>query len=343
MSFKPDAAMPGLFNADFGCHVSGCAFSQDGRNAAFALGDGTVALFFLDTSETTRITAHQGAALAMAGSGRGFLTGGDDGRVMLTSPDGATQELGMFPGCWIEHVAASAAGDVLAASLGKQIALFPQGETKPHLFPELPSSIGGLAASPDGRALAASHYDGVTVYAPPRPGNQGNKFDGQGSNLTLVFAADGSKMACATQDKSVRVYDLDQAAGYLLEGYPSKVRCLSFSSSGDMLWTGGEQAFVGWPVDASVDPSKREAKVFGAFEHGMLGAVAAHPALPLVAGGFDGGIIFMGSPERNGAAPLLVVEGRRVTCLTWSPDGRRLAGGTDGGGAFAFDLAGAAK
>lgn len=343
MTFAPDDELPGLFTAELQMPISGCAFTPDGETAAYALGDGTVALFSLATSQTVRAPAHQGAALCLIGTPRGFLTGGDDGRIVLTDPEGGVRQLAVFPGQWIEHVAASETGTVLAASVGRQVVLLGDGDASPSLLPELPSSIGGLAASPDGRALAVAHYDGVTVYAPPRPAATGTTFEGPGSNLTLVFSPDGSKMACATQDKSVRVYDLDQGTGYLLEGYPSKVRSLSFASDGDTLWTGGEQAFVGWPVDAAVDPSAREALVFGAFEHGLLGTVAAHPALPLVAGGFDGGVIFLGSAERKGAAPLLFVEGRHISCLAWSPDGRRLAGGTDGGGAFFMDLARAAE
>lgn len=340
MSFTPDADLPGLFTASLGGYVSGCALSPDGATAAFALGDGNLVLFHPASGETEIVAVHSGAALSLVAVPQGFVTGGDDGRVVLTRPGGQRQELASFPGQWIEHVAASRDGAVIAAARGKAVVLFDGQTLAPHVLPDLPATIGGLAVSPDGRAAAAAHNNGVTVYAPPRPGVPGNAFDGPGSNLTLVFSADGSKMACATQDKSVRVYDLDQAAGYLLEGYPAKVRCLSFSPDGNMLWTGGEQAFVGWPVDAATDPAAREAVVFGAFEHGLLGAVAAHPALPLVAGGFDGGVVFLGSAERKGAAPLFVLENRRVTCLSWSPDGRCLVGGGDGGAAFYMDMAG---
>jgi len=338
MSFAPDAEQPGVMRADFGAYVAGCAFSPDGSVAAYALGDGCVALYIPATGETEYVAAHKGAALSLAASPRGFVSGGDDGRVVLTAWDGDYRELAAYPGEWIEHVAACATGKVLAAAKGKQVVLFDDA-LSPNLLPDLPSAIGGLAASPDGRALAASHYDGVTVYAPPRPAGRSNTFDGPGSNLAIVFSHDGAKIACATQDKSVRVYDLDQAAGYLLEGYPAKVRALSFSGDAAMLWTGGEQAFVGWPVDASVDPSAREATVFGMFEHGLLGTVAAHPVLPLVAGGFDGGVVFLGSVERMGAAPLVILDGRKITSLVWSPDGRRLAGGTDSGAAFYMNLA----
>ncbi|WP_428568555.1 MAG: WD40 repeat domain-containing protein [Solidesulfovibrio sp. DCME] len=340
MNFRPDDAVPGFFTAALGAYVSGCALSPDGATAAYALGDGTLVLFDPATGEARAVAAHAGAALCLAATPQGFVTGGDDGRLVLTRPDGRTTELAHFPGQWIEHVGASRDGAVVAAARGKAVVLFAGEGLAPHVLPELPATIGGLAVCPDGRAVAAAHYDGVTVYAPPRPQTRGNTFDGPGANLTLAFSPDGAKMACATQDKSVRVYDLDQAAGYLLEGYPAKVRCLSFSPDGNMLWTGGEQAFVGWPVDAAADPATREAVVFGAFEHGLLGAVAAHPVLPLVAGGFDGGVIFLGSPERRGAAPLLVLENRRVTGLTWSADGRRLAGGGDGGAAFYMDMAG---
>ncbi|EFL51242.1 WD40 repeat, subgroup [Solidesulfovibrio fructosivorans JJ]] len=340
MSFMPDNELPGLHRADFGAYVAACAVSPDETVAAFALGDGRLALAAVATGGTTFAAAHSGGASCLAATPFGFVTGGDDGRIALTDLSGGTRELAAFPGQWIEHVAASRDGRVLAAACGKQVVLFDPETLAPSLLPPLPSAIGGLAVSPDGRTLAASHYDGVTVYAPPRPDCPGNTFDGPGSNLAVVFSRDGAKMACATQDKSVRVYDLDRAAGYLLEGYPAKVRCLEFSLEGDMLWTGGEQAFVAWPVDAAVDPAAREATVFGAFEHGLLGSLAVHPVLPLVAGGFDGGVVFLGSPERKVAAPLFAIANRRVTCIAWSPDGRRLVGAGDDGAAFYMDMAG---
>ena len=340
MDFAPDNELPGLFRARLGAYVSACAVSPDGSVAAFALGDGKLVLFAPESGETTTVAAHDGAAQCLVAVPDGFVSGGDDGRVVLTDCAGAMRELAAFPGKWIEHAAASLDGRVLAVACGKQVVLFSPDTLAPTPLAPLPSSIGGLAASPDGRALAATHYGGVTVYAPPRPECPGNTFDGPGSNLLAVFSRDGAKMACATQEKSVRVYDMDQAAGYLLEGYPAKVRCLEFSVDGATLWTGGEQAFVGWPVAADGDPAAREATVFGAFEHGMLGALAVHPALPLVAGGFDGGVIFLGSPERKAAAPLFAIENRRVTSLVWSPDGRRLFGGGDDGAAFCMDMAG---
>lgn len=339
MTFTPDAELKGLMRADFGAYVAACAFSPDGETIAYALGDGRLALVEAETGETEFAAPHTGAALCLAASPHGFLTGGDDGRAALTTLETGCRELAAFPGQWVEHAAASPDGRVLAVAVGKQVVLFPGPDFAPAPLPELQSAVAGLAVSPDGRALAASHYDGVTVYAPPRPGTPGNRLEGAGSNLTVVFSPDNDKMALATQDKSVRVYDLAQSAGYLLEGYPAKVRCLSFSSDGGTLWTGGERAFVGWPVGADVDPATREATVFGIFEHGMLGAVAAHPALPLIAGGFDGGVVFLGSAARQGAAPLFALESHRVTSLVWSPDGRRLAGGSDGGPAFFMKMA----
>jgi WD40 repeat protein len=339
MTFTPDAELQGLFRANFGAYVAACAFSPDGEAIAYALGDGRLALMDTETAETEFVAAHTGAALCLAASPHGFISGGDDGRVVLTTPETGCRELAAFPGLWVEHVAACPTGRVLAAAVGKQVVLFSGPDLAPCSLPELPSAIAGLAVSPDGKVLAASHYDGVTVYAPPRPGVTGNRLEGPGSNLTVVFSPDGDKMALATQDKSVRVYDLAQSAGYLLEGYPAKVRCLSFSNDGATLWTGGERAFVGWPVDASVDPATREAEVFGIFEHGLLGTVAGHPALPLVAGGFDGGVVFLGSAPQKGAAPLFALESRRVTALTWSPDGRLLAGGSDDGPAFFMRMA----
>ena len=87
----------------FDAYVTAALFDKAGR-ALFALGDGTVRF-----EDGTSVRAHEGAVLAacLHPSGEGLITGGDDGRVVWSTPQGAT-ELARVPGRWIEQVAASA-------------------------------------------------------------------------------------------------------------------------------------------------------------------------------------------------------------------------------------------
>jgi hypothetical protein len=86
----------------FDAYVTAALFDAKGA-ACFALGDGTVRF------ETgLSVQAHEGVPLdaCLHPSGAGVITGGDDGRLVWTTVEGAV-ELAKVPGRWIDAVAAS--------------------------------------------------------------------------------------------------------------------------------------------------------------------------------------------------------------------------------------------
>ncbi|MBV9221463.1 MAG: WD40 repeat domain-containing protein, partial [Methylobacteriaceae bacterium] len=75
-------------SVDAGAHVTAAAFL--GRTPALALGDGTILLG--DAGEARRLAAHPDAAILVAvAEGERLVTGGDDGRVVVTRADGAIE------------------------------------------------------------------------------------------------------------------------------------------------------------------------------------------------------------------------------------------------------------
>ena len=336
MTFSPDAAVPGLFRAEAGAYATACAFSPNGETLALATGDGKLLLTAPATRETLLTKPHEGAVLCLQATAEGFVSGGDDGRIMRTAENGASEETYRRKGRWIEHLAVCAGGR-LAAAMGREVALFEPGTAEPRLLGPLRSSVAGLRSGLGGRLLAATHNDGLTLWDLPPSSPEGRLLEAQGSHLSLALSADGRFAACATQDKAVRVFDLRENEGYAMEGYPIKVESLAFDAENRRLLTGGEQAVVAWDILA---PEEELGKpiTFGAFEHGFARVVAPHPALPLVCAGFDGGVVFLGDVSRRTARPLFTLPGDRVTCLAWSHNGRHLAGGSDSGGLFLLDL-----
>ncbi len=148
--------------------VAACAFSRDGATAAFALGDGSVRLLPADIAAAAPDATpplHGGAVLALVGdpAGDGFISGGDDGRLLRIGLDGAATELANHKGKWIEHLAAHRATGAVAASLGKSALVVKAGEVRefgPH-----PSTVADLDFSKDGSRIACAHYGGVTVWS----------------------------------------------------------------------------------------------------------------------------------------------------------------------------------
>src|SRR5215203_1598904 len=144
---------------ELGAHVTGIGWLK--AVAAFGLGDGTVVL--ARDGETHRVEAHPGGGiLTVASDGERFVTGGDDGRVAVTGPDGSTRTLAETKG-WVDALALYPGGAV-AWSAGKRVtARDDKGRDK--IF-DAPSTVRGLSFAPKGYRLAASHYNGATLWFP---------------------------------------------------------------------------------------------------------------------------------------------------------------------------------
>ena len=101
---------------DFGAYVTATLIDSAGL-AAFALGDGTVRLS--TPAGVLTVEAHDGAILCAAQhpSGRGVVTGVDDGAVVWTRLEGedlVATRLARQQGRWIDAIAASAASGLIA-------------------------------------------------------------------------------------------------------------------------------------------------------------------------------------------------------------------------------------
>ena len=92
--------------------VVAARFSRDGRNVAFALGDGTVRIVPVGATagDWRSVPVHDGAVLSFAEdtNAGGFISGGDDGKLRRIAVDGAVSDLAGFGMKWIEQLASHA-------------------------------------------------------------------------------------------------------------------------------------------------------------------------------------------------------------------------------------------
>jgi hypothetical protein len=81
---------------------------------------------------------------------------------MRVPPEGEAVQLADFKGKWVDHVAAHEAG-VRAAGVGKALHVFDAAgaalKTLLH-----PSSVGGITFDAKGKRVAASHYNGASLW-----------------------------------------------------------------------------------------------------------------------------------------------------------------------------------
>jgi len=331
-----------------GAWVVGLAFDRSGRVAGFGCADGAAHLLAAADPKAPpqRLLAHDGGCLAFAadcGAGT-FLSAGDDGRlVRLVADPASATELLALPGKWLDHVAShpgeKGRGALRAVATGKQVLLLgPEAEAPARVktFAH-PSSVGGIAFDARGRRLAASHYNGVSLWWTQSREDKPRLLPWKGSHLGVAISPDGDYVVSAMQENALHGWRLSDMADMRMSGYPAKTRSLSFTAKGRWLATSGAEAVVCWPF-AGGGPMGKAPKELAGGDAVLCSAVACHPEHEVVAAGFGDGMVLLVEIGSGKVVPVAPPGHGAVSALAWSPDGARLAFGTEQGLAGLVDF-----
>jgi WD40 repeat protein len=326
---------------ELGAFVTGLAFSADGATLAASTGSGRVHFLAADPEDAApprAVEAHRGAALALAPDPKdeGVVTGGDDGRVVRARRDGAAEELLAVKGRWIEALASHRAGGALAAVAGREIHLL--GGPAPRVLAPHPSTVADLCFSPDGSRLAAAHYDGVSIWLTGKPQEPARKLSWKGSHVAVRYSPSARFLATATQENAIHVWRLANAADMQMQGYPTKPRSLAWTHDGMFLTSSGAEVLVLWGFAGKGPEGQPPTEIACHSTGAAVAQVAAHPAAPFVAAGFSHGSVEIGDIAKKRTLALAPPVGSPASALAWSPDGWRLAVGTESGLLRLFDL-----
>ncbi|WP_421699854.1 WD40 repeat domain-containing protein [Ancylobacter sp.] len=296
-----------------------------GTTAGFVLGEGEIVL--VDEKET-RVEAHKGAVLSVAGDDRRLLTGGDDGRVVATTADGTMQPLFEQKGRWIDQVAAGADGAV-AFSAGKTAHFLPvKGERKSHDFP---STVGGLAFAPKGTRLAVAHYGGVSLWFPNAQAKP-EFLEWKGSHRGVLWSPDMRFVVTTMQEAALHGWRLADGGHMRMSGYPSRVTSMAFTAGGKFLATSGSSEAILWPFASKEGPMGKQPSMLAPRDV-RVSTVAAHPRDEVVACGYEDGLVLMVRISDGAEILLRAPDGAPVTALAWRGDGGALGIGTESGAA----------
>lgn len=326
---------------ELGAWVVGAAFSRDGAACAFALGDGTLRLARPAdrTGDWATAAAHEGGAvldLCQDGTADGFLSGGDDGRLVRTGTDGAVAEVAKLGAMkWVEHVAAHESG-LRAASVGKALHLFDgRGKalkTLPH-----PSSVGGIAFDGKGKRVAGSHYNGASLWFVAAKEDKPRVLEWKGSHGAIAISPDGTHVVTAMQENALHGWRLEDGQHMRMSGYPSKTRSLSFTARGRWLATSGADSVVIWPFFGGGPMGKAPTELAGG-DGVLCTAVACHPQHEVVAAGFADGLVVISEIASGKVVPVAAPGRGGVSAIAWNGSGTHLAFGTETGFAGLVDL-----
>ena len=319
---------------DLGAFVVAVRFTRVGV-PAFALGDGTLRL---PDRDWQAVEAHDGAALCLTDWNDGWATGGDDGALLQVGPDGAVTPLARFGSRWVEHAASWTAGKpgVLAASVGKTVHVFGADNSK---FKELPhpSTVSGIAFDAKGKRIAASHYNGVSLWFVASRTDNPRVLEWKGSHTGVILHPAGDAAVSAMQENALHGWRLADGQHMRMSGYPAKTESLSFSRTGKWLASSGAESVVMWPFFGGGPMGKAPTELAGG-DNVLCTRVAFHPAEEMVAAGFSDGLVVLADVGSERILPVAAPGHGSVSALAWAPGGTHLAFGTETGFAAVVDL-----
>ena len=317
----------------FDAYVAAAAFLKNGQ-AAFALGDGTVRF---ETGET--IEAHQGAVLSacLHPSGEGLITGGDDGRLVASTPQGA-KVLANLKGKWIDSVDASAESGLVAFAAGREAGVRDLADANFERRFAHERTVAAVALDPKGRRLACATYGGATLWFARIAEQKPQMLKWAGSHIGVTFSPDGRFLLSAMQENALHGWRLSDGKEMRMGGYPSKVRSLVFLAKGGLMATAGANGAVVWPFAGANGPMGKDATEIGFEEtESLVLRVAAAPTHGRLLAGLDDGRVWRADLAGRGLHFLKAEKGPAITALALSPDGRRAAWGDEEGGAAVVD------
>lgn len=321
--------------------------ARDGNSFAVLTADGELVLIprdrLRDPESWMVVAAHDGGlCLAQDCAPDAFLSGGEDGKLVRTFADGRSEALHEGRR-WIDCVASTP--DHLAFSTGKQIEVRTAEGRETLKVLEHPSTVTGIVFDAKGKRIAASHYNGASMWFVQAKVDTVRRFEWKGSHIAIAIHPGGEALVTSMQENDLHGWRLSDGHNMRMSGYPKQVKSLAFTRNGRWLATAGADAIILWPFFGGGPMGKAPAELArlpGLF----VSAVCPNPKEDIIAAGYEDGTVVLAEIGGSDQRVLPLCSGQdtkrgKVTSLGFTPQGGSLVFGTEDGVLAAIDLSSA--
>ncbi|WP_365973093.1 AAA-like domain-containing protein [Moorena sp. SIO4G3] len=352
--------------------VNSVSFSPDGKTIATASNDKTVRVWDLEGNELALFKGHQDRVWSVSFSpdGKTLATASNDNTVRVWDLEG--NQLALFKGheSSVNSVSFSRDGKTLAtASDDNTVRVWDLQGNQLALFKGHQDWVNSVSFSPNGKTLATASRD-YTVRVWDLEGKdflvlwlktwlelaelydislpylgiyrkagraEGNELDWlrrhQGWANSVSFSRDGKTLAVASDDNTVRVWDLEGNQLALFKGHQSSVYSVSFSPDGKTLATASyDQTVRVWDLEGN------QLALFKGHQS-SVNSVSFSPNGKTLATASDDKTVRLWDLEGN---QLALFKGHQssVNSVSFSPNGKTLATASDDKTVRVWDLQG---
>ncbi|MEL6468857.1 MAG: WD40 repeat domain-containing protein [Cyanobacteria bacterium J06623_4] len=324
-------------------YVTALAWSGDGEFLAIASASGEVALW----SEAGRVVLRSpddGQSIEQSINCVGFsadgtylAASGQQGAVFIWRRDRLTQPPTVLKDahCWVDQLAWHPTRPWLVFGVNSRVNVWDVAQAQ--LLTEQDfgaSSVLGLAWHPGGELLAVSGHTGVKVWNVADWAAAPERMEMPGASLSVAWSADGAYLASGNLDKTLTVARWGEPPPWLMQGFPGKVRRVSWQSGVNLAGGGDGEPVVAAACMEGVTVWRRRGQNWKSSvlegHVGTVSAIAFHPDQPLLASAADDGLVCIWKDARSLSTVLKELKGG-VGALAWHPKGQQLAAGSSQG------------
>ena len=320
-------------------YIHDLAWSANGHHIACADAKGYVSIRSAITGYLNEHwCGHQLGALRARWShdGKYLASSGQDGKAHIYDGSSYTKLATIDHGtAWVEHIAWHRQRDCILTAAGKQLKLSNADGVLIQQFEEHKSTIADLAWHPVVPELfATSSYGGARLWNLKQASFK-RFLEWKGSLLNIAYSPNGKVLAAGCQDGAAHIWLLPSGDDLLMNGYPTKVRELSWDSTSRYLATGGGSEVIVWDFSGK-GPSGSKPLMFPGHDSFISVLAFAPTGLRLASGGLDGNVMIWNLSAHREV--LSHAGDSEVSGLAWSPDGKQLAASFASGSLAVFNV-----